>query len=36
MFLTYIIYIYILSLLKLIIQPNITQFKKFFFIQVSV
>lgn len=30
MFLTYIIYIYILLLLKLIIQHNFTQFKKFF------
>lgn len=35
MFLTYIIYIYILLLFKLIIQHNFTQFKKFF-IQVSV
>lgn len=31
MFLTYIIYIYILLLLKLIIQHNFTQFKKFLF-----
>lgn len=31
MFLTYIIYIYILLLLKLIIQHSFTQFKKFLF-----
>lgn len=31
MFLTYIMYIYILLLLKLIIQHNFTQFKKFLF-----
>lgn len=31
MFLTYIMYIYILLLLKLIIQHSFTQFKKFLF-----
>lgn len=34
--LTYIIYIYILLLLKLIIQHNFTQFKKFFYSSICI